>query len=59
MKKVWQPRSEIRAKTAKTRVLGSSLSRPSAAILVSERSMDRSRLIYNDRLCAYSFCLTG
>ena len=42
MKRVWKPRSEIRAKTAKTRVLGSSLSRPSAAILVSERS-DRSR----------------
>ena len=41
MKKVWQPRSEIRAKTVKT--LGSSLSlyRPSAAILVFERS-DRS-----------------
>ena len=43
MKRVWQPRSEIRAKTAKTRVLGPSLSlsRPSAAILVSGRS-DRS-----------------
>ena len=37
---VWKPCSEIRAKTVKTRVLGSSLSspRPSAAILVSERS---------------------
>ena len=36
MKRVWQPRSEIRAKTVKTRVLGSSLSssRPSAVILV-------------------------
>ena len=36
MKRVWQPRSEIRAKTVKTRVLGSSLSssRPSTAILV-------------------------
>ena len=36
---VWQPRSEIRAKTVKTRLLGSSLSSslPSAAILVSER----------------------
>ena len=44
MNRVWQPRSEIRAETVKTRVLGSSLlsSRPSAAILVSERS-DRSR----------------
>ena len=41
MKRVWQPRSEIRAKTVKTRVLGSSRlssSHPSAAILVSERS---------------------
>ena len=40
MKRVWQPRSEIRAKTVKTRVLGSSLSSslPSAAILLSERS---------------------
>ena len=37
---VWEPRSEIRAKTVKTRVLGSSLSSslPSSAILVSERS---------------------
>ncbi|CAH3157110.1 unnamed protein product, partial [Porites evermanni] len=44
MKRVWQPRSEIRAKTAKTWVLGSSLSpsRSSAAILVSGRS-DRAR----------------
>ena len=44
MKRVWQPRLEIRAKTAKTLVLGSSLSpsRPSAAILVSGRS-DRAR----------------
>ena len=44
MKRVWPLRSEFRAKTVKTRVLGSSLSssRPSAAILVSERS-DRSR----------------
>ena len=43
MKRVWQPRLEIRAKTVKTRVLGSSLSssRSSAAILewtVFERS---------------------
>ncbi|CAH3109308.1 unnamed protein product, partial [Porites lobata] len=40
MKRVWEPRSEIRAKTVKTRVLGSSLSSslPSSAILVSERS---------------------
>ena len=44
MKRVWKPRSEIRAKTVKTylktHVLGSSLSSspPSAAILVSERS---------------------
>ena len=40
MKRVWQPRSEIRAKTVKTWVLRSSLSssRPSAAILVCERS---------------------
>ena len=39
-KKVWQPRSEIRAKTVKTRLTGSSLSssRPNAAILVPERS---------------------
>ena len=45
MKRVWKPCSEIRAKTVETRVLGSSLSssRPSAAILVSERS-DRSTL---------------
>ena len=52
MKRVWQPRSEIRAKTVKTRVLGSSLSssRPSAAILVSERS-DRSRSLRS--LCIY------
>ena len=40
MKRVWKPRSEIRAETVKTRVLESSLSssHPSAAILVSERS---------------------
>ena len=40
MKRVWKPRSEIRAETVKTRVLESSLSSspPSAAILVSERS---------------------
>ena len=59
MKRVWQPRSEIRAKTAKTWVLGSSLSpsRSSAAILVSGRS-DRARssifvhiLFVNEKIC--------
>lgn len=44
MRSIWQLRSEIRAKTLKSQVLGSTLlvSCPSAAILVFERS-NRSR----------------
>ena len=56
MKKVWQRRSEIRAKTVKTRVLGSSVSSPlpSATVLVSEHSA-RSRSFRSLCIVLYFF----
>ena len=59
-KNVWQWRSEIRAKTVKTRVLGSSLSSPlpSAAVLVSDYSA-RSRSFRSLCIVLYFFFLTG